>query len=405
MLFLGLQGKLAAQEQSDGGIRFLDNEKWESVVALATEQGRKVFVDCYTSWCGPCKLLAKEVFTQKEVGDFFNVNFVNVKYDMEKPAGVEFGKKYKGEVVNYPTMLVIDPVSGDILCKIVGRRSSDELMFEARKGLECLDVNVLTQRYENGECDYAFIKDYVLSLDLAGEREQLVEVIDDYFKRCDSFDQLLEDGEKWRFFSQYLYDLRSDFFQYVIKNYVSLSFKPYVEDEELRRTIARCLYAGIESLLKIDFQDGHVTDIMRDSAFVQMLKRDLQALRSFEGREQCVALLKVYEQLQAREWEKAFTLFNCMRDFEMERAVRFNYVPVCLYLASHASNRRFLEDILENLRSFQKEEERKIPHFNCYDGIAFVQECLGDVESAKASKEIYEKLVREKKMQFSKKKK
>lgn len=402
MILLGAKGNLAAQESSDDGIRFLDNEKWENVVALAVEQERTIFVDCYTSWCGPCKMLAKEVFSRKEIGDFFNANFVNVKYDMEKPAGLKFEKKYKGEVVNYPTMLVIDPVSENILCKIVGRRSPDELIFEVRQSFENLSMDMLEQRYENGECGYAFIKDYVLSLDLAEEKERLVDVIDSYFRMDDSFDQLLEDEEKWRFFSRYLYDLRSDFFQFVIKNYVRLSFKSYVEKDELRYTIARWLYAGVESLLEMDFQNGHLVMIRRDTAFVQMLKDDLRMLRSFEGREYCVVLLKLYERLREQKWEEAFVLLNCMREFEMERALRSIYVPVCLYLAEHVSDRRFLKNLEESLRSFQKDEERKIPYFNCYNGIAFVQECLGDVEGARESKEMYEKLLHEKKMRFSK---
>ena len=71
--------------QSAGdGIRFIEGEKWENVLKMAQEQDKYIFMDCYTSWCGPCKALAKDIFTRKDVGDFFNANFINVKYDMEK---------------------------------------------------------------------------------------------------------------------------------------------------------------------------------------------------------------------------------------------------------------------------------------------------------------------------------
>ena len=41
-------------------------------------------IDFYTTWCGPCKVLAAKVFPQKEVGDYFNPRFVSLKLDMEK---------------------------------------------------------------------------------------------------------------------------------------------------------------------------------------------------------------------------------------------------------------------------------------------------------------------------------
>ena len=77
------------------GIRFIEGEKWENVLKAAQEQDKYIFMDCYTSWCGPCKALAKDIFTRKDVGDFFNANFINVKYDMEKGEGKELNKRYK----------------------------------------------------------------------------------------------------------------------------------------------------------------------------------------------------------------------------------------------------------------------------------------------------------------------
>ena len=65
-------------------------------------------MDCYTSWCGPCKALAKNVFTQEKVGEFFNPRFINVKYDMEKGDGKMLNEKYKKYIVGYPTLLLLN---------------------------------------------------------------------------------------------------------------------------------------------------------------------------------------------------------------------------------------------------------------------------------------------------------
>ena len=50
----------------------------------ARQEKKLIFVDFYTSWCGPCKHMANTVFPQKAVGDFMNDKFVCVKYDAEK---------------------------------------------------------------------------------------------------------------------------------------------------------------------------------------------------------------------------------------------------------------------------------------------------------------------------------
>jgi thioredoxin-related protein len=77
-----------------------------SVLEKATKENKLIFIDAYTTWCGPCKQMDKRVFTNDSVADHFNSKFVNYRLDMEKGEGIEFAKKY--EVNCYPNLIILD---------------------------------------------------------------------------------------------------------------------------------------------------------------------------------------------------------------------------------------------------------------------------------------------------------
>jgi thioredoxin-related protein len=53
------------------------------------------FVDVYTEWCGWCKVMDRETFSKKEVIEFMNKNFHNIKFDAEQRETAIFnGKTY-----------------------------------------------------------------------------------------------------------------------------------------------------------------------------------------------------------------------------------------------------------------------------------------------------------------------
>ena len=79
-----------------------NHSAWSEILAQAKKENKMIYVDCYTSWCGPCKWMAKNVFTNDTVADFYNTNFINAKIDMEVGEGIELAKKY--DIRAYPIM-------------------------------------------------------------------------------------------------------------------------------------------------------------------------------------------------------------------------------------------------------------------------------------------------------------
>ena len=75
-LLLGLLAWSASMAQE--GVNFRDIT-FEEALKQAKSENKLVFMDCYTSWCGPCKNMADKVFPQKAAGDYFNPRFVCVK--------------------------------------------------------------------------------------------------------------------------------------------------------------------------------------------------------------------------------------------------------------------------------------------------------------------------------------
>ena len=76
----------------------------EKALEKAKSEHKKVFVDCYTSWCGPCKMMAEKVLPLKEVGEYMNERFVCIKVDMEKGEGKELSTRFK--IRAYPTFQI-----------------------------------------------------------------------------------------------------------------------------------------------------------------------------------------------------------------------------------------------------------------------------------------------------------
>ena len=99
------QGKSKEDVPTDAttqsGIRFFQGS-FQQALNEAKKQHKPLFVDFYAQWCGPCKRMAKTIFTQDSIGKYFNEKFISIQIDAEKPENVAIAKQYKIEA--FPTL-------------------------------------------------------------------------------------------------------------------------------------------------------------------------------------------------------------------------------------------------------------------------------------------------------------
>jgi thioredoxin 1 len=106
---------------------------YKEALAEAKKENKLVFIDAYASWCGPCKLLKQNTFTDKAVIEYFNAHFINLSVDVEKGEGPALATKYK--VTHYPTMIITDN-DGKRITFTVGYIMPDDLLGFGKYGMD-----------------------------------------------------------------------------------------------------------------------------------------------------------------------------------------------------------------------------------------------------------------------------
>lgn len=107
------------------GIQF-NHISLKEAISKAKTENKLVFVDVFTTWCGPCKYLSTKVFTDKQVGAFYNENFVCIKVDAERGEGPTLMSRF--DVDAYPTLLYLDE-NGNLLQKKEGAGGTEHLLY------------------------------------------------------------------------------------------------------------------------------------------------------------------------------------------------------------------------------------------------------------------------------------
>lgn len=190
------------------GIEF-EHITLNEAVVKAKKEGKGIFIDIFATWCGPCKYLTRDVFPDKDLGEYMNQNFINIKLDGEKDEGGALMRKY--ELNSYPTMLFLNE-EGEYMDKLVGAAAAESILSFA-KGVanpESTEIFKLRKRYKEGERGRQFLGEYI-SAELIDENIEKGEDLSQEFIQLFS-DLNLEDENEFLIFCVGETDLKSEFF-------------------------------------------------------------------------------------------------------------------------------------------------------------------------------------------------
>ncbi len=139
LLYLALMGMFIAfvscgntqkkAQQSSAAKIIFEQGGYADILNKAKNTGKPIMIDFYTTWCGPCKVLEKEVFTNKTVATYLNDNFLTCKIDAEKGEGPKLANKYN--IKGYPTLLYINQ-KGEVLAENLGLVNAQQLLRTAK---------------------------------------------------------------------------------------------------------------------------------------------------------------------------------------------------------------------------------------------------------------------------------
>lgn len=109
------------------------NKSWAEIKAKAKAEHKYIFIDCYTDWCGWCKVMDKETMVDPAIAGALNNNFIAVKMDMEHGEGSKMSMKY--HISAFPSFMFFTP-EGEFVYEAVGYQKTDEFTKTLKNAMD-----------------------------------------------------------------------------------------------------------------------------------------------------------------------------------------------------------------------------------------------------------------------------
>ncbi|RXK80534.1 thioredoxin family protein [Filimonas effusa] len=192
ILIIFLNSAILVKAQDKGGVQFVQGLSWAQIKEKARLENKYIFLDGFTTWCAPCRMMEKNVLSQQITGDFFNARFVNVKvqFDVTQADNDEVKSWYKDaqdirkeySIDSYPTYLFFNP-NGELVYRIAGASSTPEaFVVKAKDALNPgSQYYMLKKQYESGvKRDPEFLTSLIKAAEIANENAAIPEIVNAY---------------------------------------------------------------------------------------------------------------------------------------------------------------------------------------------------------------------------------
>ena len=150
------------------GLSIQEGLSWKKILKKAQTEHKNIFVDCYATWCGPCKYMNEKIFPAGEVGQMMNEKYISIEVQMDSTKkdspdvkswytqATWFKKTYKIDA--YPTFLFFSP-NGRPIHKFVGSSEKVKEFLEKVKDVDSVDKQYFTlvDHYKEHLGDSAFL--------------------------------------------------------------------------------------------------------------------------------------------------------------------------------------------------------------------------------------------------------
>lgn len=164
---------------------------FDEALTAAKAEKKLVFIDFFTTWCGPCKKMSSQVFPQQTVGEYMNATFVPLKLDAEKE-GRELAQKY--EVKSYPTYVIVDG-EGKKVTSFSGAMDGDKFVDKLQSQLDPnQSPERVRERYLAGERTPKLVNSYAMQFMEKRMEKEGFEVIDSYWDSLSDADRLKQEN-------------------------------------------------------------------------------------------------------------------------------------------------------------------------------------------------------------------
>jgi thiol-disulfide isomerase/thioredoxin len=232
-------------------MKFAKFTSLDDAVKQAKTEGKPIFVDTYASWCGWCKYMDQNIFSDANVAAFYNQHFINLKVDADKSSSYAFTDKF--DISGLPALLILDE-NGELLGRSDGAFTDiDEFIDFGQAALYQLHPETgpwheSRVEYQNGERSLDFLVDHAFNLVDAGADDiEIEQVVQTYWSESQSSDLLEENNLLMYivFTDQLEHELTKKFMQQ--KEELIDAYGEDMVNDKLISLISINLYAAIDS--------------------------------------------------------------------------------------------------------------------------------------------------------------